>query len=110
MDVILEEYFKFIQKNPAMIVLVICGKLGDIVGKLQIQAPHQQPCYNLELLREEDNDVDVIAREFFCLQSCVCLSEDDDGNTTDNEFVENAVVHIYACERDVKRILGDMLS
>jgi len=64
----------------------------------------------LELLQKEDNDVDVIAGDVFGLQSCVGLDEDDDGSTTDNEFVENADARLYACERAVKRILEDRLS
>jgi len=63
----------------------------------------------LELLREEDNDVDVIAGDVFGLQSCVGLDTDDHVSSTDNEFVENADARLYACERDVKRILEDRL-
>ena len=109
MDIILEEYFKFIPKNPATIMLVICGRSGDLNDESKTQTKPHQLCRTLKLLQDEDNDIDVNVGEVFGLLSCFGVGEDEDGITTDNEFVENADARLYACEPDVKRILEDRL-
>ena len=109
MDVLLEEYFIFVPKNPATLLLVVCGKLCDINDDSQTQSPQQQSCHTFELLQDKDTDVVVIIQEIFGPQLCVADDAEGDGSTTDNKFVENTDAQRCAWEQDAKCILEDKI-